>query len=84
MAVMLTIVWSAAAIAGVTCALGGWLLPAGRRTLLSFAGVSFFVAGVLGILTIGILFLALGAVCFVAATRNETVEVPPVGPREAP
>ena len=53
--------------------------PATRSTRfpLLAAGVCFAIAGLLGILSIGILFVALSAVCFVFAERAHRRSVSP-------
>lgn len=67
---MLSVVWFASALGGAIAAVVG-LLTHGtpRRVSLVTAGVCFGVAGVLGILSIGIIFVVLSAACFVAASR---------------
>ncbi len=67
---MLSVVWFAAAIGGaIAVAVGLLTHRARRRVSLMTAGVCFGVAGVLGILSIGIIFMALSAACFVAVSR---------------
>ena len=67
---MLAVIWFAAAIGGAIAAIVGLSTHrALRRVALSAAGVLFGIAGVLGILSIGIVFMAISAVCFVTAAR---------------
>ena len=66
---MLVVIWFASAIAGVIAALGALAVRRQRASLLVVAGACFAVAGVLGILSIGILFLALSVACFAASGR---------------
>lgn len=71
MAEVLTVVFFAAAIGGAIVGLVGVLAHvARRRASLLTAGVCFAVAGVLGILSIGIIFLALSIASFVVAFRT--------------
>jgi hypothetical protein len=67
---VLTIVWFAAAIGGVVAAVCALMIRTRRRASLMLAGVCFGVAGVLGILSVGIVLLALSVACFVTASRT--------------
>lgn len=69
MAEVLAIVWFAAAIGGLVAAVFGLMYRTRRRASLMLAGVCFGVAGVLGILSVGVIFIALSVVCFVAGSR---------------
>lgn len=70
MSTVLAVVWFAAVIGGAVAAVAGLVTHrARRRVSLVSAGMCFGVAGVLGILSIGILFVALSAACLVAASR---------------
>lgn len=68
--------WCAAATAGVVAGVTGLLVSRVRREALFTAGVGFGIAGVLGILSIGILFLGLAAVCFVKAASEPRLRSP--------
>lgn len=57
-------IWFAAAIGGIVAVVASLLLSDRQRELLGVAGVLFAIAGVLGILSIGILFLGASAACF--------------------
>lgn len=64
------VVWFAAAIGGGLLVVVAAFAPRDRRRFpLLAAGVCFAIAGLLGILSIGILFVALSAVCFVFSER---------------
>jgi hypothetical protein len=70
MAGILTAVWFAAVLGGALAALAAVLTRRARRRIaLLVAGSCFGVAGTLGILSIGIFFLAVAMVCLVVATR---------------
>jgi len=70
MSTVLSIVWFAAAIGGAIAGVVGLSTHrARRRVSLVTAGVCLGVAGLLGILSIGIIFVALSAACFVASSR---------------
>jgi hypothetical protein len=66
---MLTIIWWAAAVSGGAVLLVAVVLPARRKEALLGGAVLFGVAGVLGILSIGIVFLLLAAACLRVASR---------------
>ena len=67
---MLSVIWFAAAIGGAIAVVVGLLTHDVRRHVsLVIAGVCFGVAGILGILSIGIGFVALSVACFVVADR---------------
>ena len=71
MAETFSVVWYSAAIIGVVAAAGASLAAYGkRRQLLLIAGACFALAGLLGILSIGIVFLGLSVACFIAAART--------------
>jgi uncharacterized membrane protein len=65
----LTIIWYAAATLGVVAVIVSFLRPPVRRPALLVAATAFAVAGVLGILSIGVVFLVAAAVCGVAVWR---------------
>ena len=71
---ILVAVWFVAAGAGVCSALGALATSSRRRSLLLVAGSCFAVAGVLGILSIGIIFIGLSTACFIAARRVAQAE----------
>ena len=66
----LTVVFYAAAMLGVVGAGAAWALPQWRVRLLIVASVAFAVAGVLSVLTIGIVLLLLSAVCATISFRT--------------
>ena len=76
MAELLSVVWFAAATGGVVAVVFALVNRTRRHVSLTVAGVCFGLAGVLGILSIGVVLLVLSAVCFVAASRA-TDEVDP-------
>ena len=66
----LVAVWFASAIGGMIAVFGGVVGPRRvRHRLFAFAAVFFAVAGVLGILSIGIVFLMFSAACFIFSGR---------------
>ena len=67
---ILTVVVYGAMAAGAVAAVAAVAVPRLRRQLFWLAAGMFTVVGVLGILSIGILFLAAAAVCVVLATRT--------------
>lgn len=70
MSTALSVIWFGAAVGGAIAAvLGLFTHRAQRGAALMTAGVCFGVAGVLGILSIGIVFVALSLACFAAASR---------------
>lgn len=69
MATALAVVWFATAIGGAVAAVLAVLLPDRRRGLLLVAAACFAVAGVLGILSIGIVFVVGAVVCWHLANR---------------
>ena len=70
MSELLVAIWFAAAVGGVIAVLVG-LFASGdtRPRWLAIAVACFVVAGVLGILSIGILFLVLAGACFLSGRR---------------
>lgn len=67
---VLSVVWYTAAIGGAVAAIAGLLVRGSRRRqLLIVAGFGFTIAGILGILSIGIVFIVLAALCFGIASR---------------
>jgi hypothetical protein len=67
----LVVVWFAAALGGVVATLLAVVMPSERRrSLLLGACGGFAVAGALGILSVGIIFLAASMVCLVLAGRT--------------
>ncbi len=72
---VLALIWWTAAIGGLVAGLVGITVRSRRRESLLIAGGLFAVAGVLGILSIGIIFVVFSAACIVAATRTDA----PVG-----
>ena len=67
---VLTVVVYAAMVTGAMAVVAALAVPRLRRQLFWLAAGLFTVVGVLGILSIGILFLAAAAVCVWMATRT--------------
>lgn len=67
---VLAVVVYAAMVTGAVAAVAALAVPRLRRQLFWLAAGMFTVVGVLGILSIGILFLAAAAACVVVATRT--------------
>lgn len=74
----LTLVWWVSAVGGTLAVLCAALNDRWRRRLLIVAATLFAVAGVLGILSIGVLFLAAAVGCAVAGMRVEAKAGHPV------
>lgn len=66
----LTIIWWFAATTGITAVVVSLVRPAARRTALLVSAGAFAVAGVLGILSIGVIFLVAASACGVLAVRH--------------
>lgn len=66
----LTIIWWLAAATGITAVVISLVRPEARRAALLAGAGAFAVAGVLGILSIGIIFLVAAVVCGVLAARQ--------------
>lgn len=64
MAVVLALLWSIACIVGLVSAAAAIIRPSYRVALLRLAGLSFGLAGLLAILSVGVVFLLLAAGCF--------------------
>lgn len=62
------VLYGSLSIAVATC-VGAALLPRPRARLLVLAGSCYAVAGVLGILSIGLIFVAAAVTCFALAAR---------------
>lgn len=67
---VLTVVWCLAALAGAASALAAALIPSARPPLLLAAYACWLVAGILGILSVGIIFLAAAFACLTFAVRT--------------
>jgi hypothetical protein len=67
---VLVAVWWFSACAGAVALVGAAVSPAVRRHALLAAAVLLFVAGVLGLPSIGIVFIAASAVCALASRRR--------------
>ena len=66
----LNVVFYLALASAVALTIGGLAVPRRRQQLLFAAAGAFGIAGVLGILSIGALFLLAGVVCLVVAARS--------------
>jgi small-conductance mechanosensitive channel len=69
---VLVVLWFVSAIGGGLALLIAAVAPTHRRALLVTAAALFAVAGVLGILSVGALFLVAAALCAVGARRSRT------------
>jgi hypothetical protein len=67
---VLTVVVYAAMVIGAAAVIAGVAVPRLRRPMFWLAAGMFTVVGVLGILSIGILFLAAAVVCVWVAART--------------
>lgn len=67
---VLSIVWFTAAAGGGLAAIGATFVTRRRRPFLIAAAACFWVAGLLGLASIGILFLGAAASCLVALSRG--------------
>ncbi len=74
MADVLSIVWFTALGLGLLAGLGALTLSRHRHYFLLAAGSCFAVTGILGLASIGILFIGLSAGCFILASRCPTGE----------
>ena len=68
---VLNVVWYGSLVVAVAASVAAPLLPRPRARLLVLAGVFYAVAGVLGILSIGVIFLVAAALCFALAAREK-------------
>jgi hypothetical protein len=71
---VILIIWFGAAISGAIAAVVAVAMPSARQSALIAAGTNFAVAGVLGIFSIGMLFIGLAVFCFsrLIALRNSS------------
>ena len=69
----LSMVWWTSALGGGLAALTAAVAPRVRRKALFTASALLLLAGVLGILSIGVLFLVAATACAVLATRTRKV-----------
>ena len=69
---VLVIIWFGAAISGALAALVAIVMPSARQAGLIVATSNFAVTGLLGIFSIGMLFIGLAVFCFsrLVALRN--------------
>lgn len=67
---VLSVIWLGSVAGAVAAVAVAVTMPARRREALILAGVLFLVAGVLGILSIGMLFIVAAIVCGVVALRT--------------
>ncbi len=68
---MLSVIWLVAAIGGAVIGLAGLIFHRSRQKLFLASAACFLVCGILGILSIGLLFLALAALPIVVAARTD-------------
>lgn len=66
---LLGVIWWGSAAGGFASVAVAVTMPSLRRAALLVASLLFFVAGVLGILSIGIVFIVAAIVCAVVAVR---------------
>ncbi|HVE73813.1 MAG TPA: hypothetical protein VNA30_01795 [Mycobacteriales bacterium] len=74
---LLVVLWYLCAIGGAVALVAGVANRRYRRTCLVVAASLFAIAGVLGILSIGVLFLVASALCAVGAWRTRAPLLPP-------
>jgi hypothetical protein len=67
---LLSPIWWGSAVGGFASIAVAMTMPSRRRAALLMASLLFLVAGVLGILSIGIIFIVAAIVCAVAAGRS--------------
>lgn len=67
----LSVVFYVSLSAAVTASVGAVVSPSLRTRLLVLAGFLYAVAGVLGILSIGVVFIVASLVCFMFAAREK-------------
>lgn len=73
----LSVVVYGSLLAAVAAGVGAVVSPRLRSRLLVLAGLFFAIAGVLAILSIGVIFVAASVLCFAAAARrNVTASAP--------
>lgn len=70
MADVLTVIWYAAALSGFVSVVVSVVRPTMRRPALLVGAAAFGLAGILGILSIGVLFIVAAIVCAVVAERQ--------------
>ena len=81
---VLSIVWFAAAGVGAVALISAVLVKRWRREFLIAVGSCFAVAGILGLASIGIFFLAASAACFVLVSRADNAARDRSGSSEFP
>ena len=67
---LLGLIWWGSAVGGFTSVAVAMTMPSRRRAALLMASLLFLVAGALGILSIGIIFIVAAIVCAVAVVRS--------------
>lgn len=73
----LSMIWWGSTIVAIVAVAVGVAVPIRRRQALVVAAVLFMVAGVLGILSIGIIFVLAAVACGVIAARNPRADLAP-------
>lgn len=71
---LLGLIWWGSAVGGFASIALAVAVPSRRRSALLVASLLFLLAGVLGVLSIGILFVVAAIVCAVAALRSARTE----------
>lgn len=71
---LLGVIWWGSAVGGFASVAVAVTMPARRRAALLVASLLFLVSGVLGILSIGIVFIVAAIVCAVVAVRTSRTE----------
>lgn len=66
----LTVVFYGSLLIAVAACIAAAVQPRLRTRLLALAGVLYLVAGVLGLLSIGVIFVAAAVLCFALAARG--------------
>lgn len=71
---LLGVIWWGSAVGGMASVAVAVAMPSRRRAALLVAGLLFLVAGLLGILSIGIVFLVAAIACAVVAVRTASTD----------
>ena len=67
---LLGLIWWGSAVGGLAAVAVAMTMPSRRHAALLMASLLFLVAGALGILSIGIIFIVAAIACAVAAVRS--------------
>ncbi len=80
----LNVVFYLSLAAAVVLTVAAMFIPQWRRRLLFAAAGLYTLIGVVGILSVGVLFLAIAVVCVVVASRSEGASTPKARPASDP